>query len=63
MPHAHIHIIEGRTEEQKSALIRQVTEAIHETIGAPKESVFVVIHEMPTTNCGQGGTSLKEQGR
>lgn len=63
MPIAQIQILEGRTPEQKQALIEKVTDAIHEAIGAPPEAVRVLITEVPKTNWGIGGKSAKSLGR
>ncbi len=63
MPIAHIHILEGRTPEQKRAAIERVTQALHETLGAPPESIRVVIQEIPKENWGIGGRTAKELGR
>ena len=38
MPFAQLYILEGRTEEQKRALIEKVTAAIVEAVAAPKEN-------------------------
>lgn len=63
MPLAEITMMEGRTEDQKRAVIRKVTEALVEAVGAPVESVRVVIREVPKTNWGIGGVSAKDLGR
>lgn len=63
MPIIQIHMIEGRTDEQKEAVIREVTEAMVRAVGAPKESVRVLIDEMPKQHFGIGGESAKAQGR
>ena len=63
MPFAQIYMIEGRTIEQKRAVIEKVTQAIVEAVGAPKESVRVWIHDMPTENWGIAGVSVKDLGR
>lgn len=63
MPFAQIYLIEGRTEEQKRAVIEKVTEALMEAVGAPKENVRVWIHDVPKTNWGIGGKSAKDLGR
>ncbi|MBK6714172.1 MAG: 4-oxalocrotonate tautomerase family protein [Burkholderiales bacterium] len=63
MPFAQIYMIEGRTEEQKRAVIEKVTQALVEAVGAPKESVRVWIHDMPKTNWGIAGVSAKDLGR
>jgi len=63
MPFAQIYLIEGRTEEQKRALIEKVTRAIIEAVDAPKENVRVWLHDMPKENWGIGGVSAKDLGR
>ena len=63
MPLAEITMMEGRTEDQKRAVIQKVTQAIVEAVGAPIESVRVVIREVPKTNWGIGGVSAKDLGR
>jgi len=45
MPLIEIHLLEGRTDEQKKALLTSVTRAVHESIGAPIESIRVWIQE------------------
>ena len=63
MPFAQINLIEGRTEDQKRAVIEKVTQALHEALSAPKENVRVVIQEVPKTNWGIAGTSAADLGR
>ena len=63
MPIIQSHMIEGRTDEQKEAVIREVTEAMVRAVGAPKESVRVLINEMPKQHFGIGGESAKAKGR
>ncbi|MEH6503071.1 MAG: 2-hydroxymuconate tautomerase [Cycloclasticus sp.] len=63
MPIAQIHMMEGRTEAQKTALIEKVTDAICEAVGAPREAVRVILQEMPNTNFGIGGKTAKALGR
>lgn len=63
MPIAQINIMEGRTDEQKEMLIRNVTTAIMESLDAPEASVRVLINEMPKANFGIGGQSAHKLGR
>lgn len=63
MPFAQIYILEGRTEDQKKAVIEKVTAALVEAIDAPKENVRVWIHEVPKENWGIAGVSAKALGR
>ncbi len=46
MPIIDITIVEGRTHEQKSALITEVTDAAVRTLGAPPQTVRVIIREV-----------------
>jgi 4-oxalocrotonate tautomerase len=63
MPIATINIIEGRSDEQKEELILKVSQAIHEALNAPIESVRVIINEMPKQHFGIGGKSAKKLGK
>jgi 4-oxalocrotonate tautomerase len=55
MPVVQIHMIEGRTIEQKRALVKKVADAVHETIGAPLENIHVILSDMPRTNYADAG--------
>lgn len=63
MPFAQIYMIEGRTEEQKRAVIEKVTQALHEAVGAPLETVRVMILDVPKTQWGIAGKTVKDLGR
>lgn len=45
MPLIEIHLLDGRTDEQKKALLAAVTQAVHASIDAPIESIRVWIQE------------------
>jgi 4-oxalocrotonate tautomerase len=45
MPLVEIKLLEGRTDEQKKALLTAVTAAVHDSIGAPLETIRVWILE------------------
>jgi 4-oxalocrotonate tautomerase len=63
MPVAQLHIMEGRTDEQKERLIEEVSAAIARSLDAPVESVRVIITEMPKQHFGIGGVSARKRGR
>ena len=63
MPFAQIYMVEGRTPEQKRAVIEKVSQALVEATGAPIANVRVWIHEMPKENWGIAGVSAKDLGR
>jgi 4-oxalocrotonate tautomerase len=55
MPIVQIHMIEGRSEEQKRALVRKVTDAICETANCPPEAVKVIISNMARMDYAEAG--------
>lgn len=61
MPIITVKMIEGRTEEQKKALVEKVTEAVAETTGAPKENVTIIIEEMAKNHYATGGVRLSDK--
>lgn len=46
MPFVHVELVEGRTDEQLTKMVEEVTEAIHRTTDAPKENIHVIVNEM-----------------
>ena len=55
MPFIQINMLEGRTDDQKRALLEGVTQAAHEATGAPVETIRVWIVEMARTEMMIGG--------
>lgn len=55
MPIINMTLIEGRSDERKRAMYRAVTEAVHETLGAPKESVRIIVNEVPPADFAVAG--------
>lgn len=55
MPIARITMMDGRTDAQKEALIREVTDAILRTVATPTSTVTVLIEEIPKQHFGLGG--------
>ena len=48
-------LLEGRTDEQKRALVEKVTEAVVETTGAPAQNVTIIIEDMSKAHYATGG--------
>ena len=63
MPFAQIFLLEGRTEDQKRVVIEKVTDALVESVGAPREIVRVMIQDVPKQNWGIAGETAKDLGR
>jgi len=55
MPLVEITLWPGRSPEAKEQMIREVTEAVSRSSGAPTDAVEVVIREVPKTDWGLGG--------
>jgi 4-oxalocrotonate tautomerase len=63
MPLIQVHLAAGRTDEQKRALLTAITEAVHNSIGAPIPSIRVWISEMQPTEFMAGGELLADRRR
>ncbi len=63
MPIIHVHILEGRSEEKKNRMVRRVSEAVCETLGAPIETIRVLVHETSPDDWYVGGASKAERDR
>lgn len=61
MPYVTVKMLEGRTEDQKRALVEKVTEAVSETTGAPAENVVVFIEDMKKSDYGVNGKLFSDQ--
>ncbi len=45
MPLIEVHLLEGRTDEQKKALLEALTKAVRDSLGSPIESIRIWIEE------------------
>jgi 4-oxalocrotonate tautomerase len=61
MPEVYVHALEGRTKEQKRALIRDITEAVVKNFGVPIDAVLVEIIENSRDNKAKGGVLFSER--
>ena len=61
MPIVQIHMFEGRTPEQKRALVRKVTDAISETINTPPEAVHIILTDMSRGDYADGGVLFSDK--
>lgn len=55
MPIVAISMVEGRSKEDKCTLIKNVTEAIEKSIAVPRQTIRVILHEVPACNWGVAG--------
>jgi 4-oxalocrotonate tautomerase len=63
MPLVEITLIEGRSPEMLRALIRAVTSAVQESLHVPRETIRVIIREVPATHWAIGGETMEERRR
>ncbi len=61
MPFINVKMLEGRTHEQKKALVKAITNAIVETCGAKAEGTMVVIEEIARDHWARNGELLSDQ--
>ncbi len=55
MPTIFVNILEGKTQEQKEAFVKKITEAAVETVGVQPEKVSVFFNEYPKHNVARNG--------
>ncbi|EJQ0571183.1 4-oxalocrotonate tautomerase [Listeria innocua] len=55
MPFVTIQFLEGRSDDQKKALVSEVTDVVSKNLKAPKENIHVILEEMKKTDYGVGG--------
>ena len=60
MPVVHIYMFEGRTDDQKSAMAKGVTQAISEAAGIPDSATTIVIHDTKKSDWAEGGVVASE---
>jgi|TARA_A100001391_G_C5077852_1_gene279503 4-oxalocrotonate tautomerase len=58
MPIIEVNLLEGRAPEAKERLIKALTDAAINAIGAPRESIRVILREMPPAHFAVGGQSF-----
>jgi 4-oxalocrotonate tautomerase len=61
MPYVTVKMLEGRTDDQKRALVEKVTAAVSETTGAPEQNIVVFIEEMSKNHYGVAGKLFSDQ--
>lgn len=58
MPIINIKMTEGRSVEQKREMVDKVTQAVTQSLGVAKESVWISIDEMKSEDFSQAGVLL-----
>lgn len=61
MPLVEVTLVEGRPASQLRALISRLTDAVATSVGAPLESIRVVVREVPATHWAAGDVTIAER--
>ena len=61
MPEIYVHAVEGRTLNQKRALVRDITAAVVKNFNVAADSVMVQIVESAKENKAKGGVLFSER--
>jgi 4-oxalocrotonate tautomerase len=61
MPEVYVHAIEGRSKDQKRALIKDITDAVVKNFGVTADAVLVEIVETSRDNKAKGGVLFSER--
>jgi 4-oxalocrotonate tautomerase len=61
MPEVYIHLVEGRTIEQKRALVADITAAVVLHAKVPPEAVMIEILDVPRHNKAKAGVLFSDR--
>lgn len=61
MPLVQVNMREGRSAEQIRSLITAVTDAVVDSVGATKDTVSVIVNEVPGTHWASADVTLEEK--
>jgi 4-oxalocrotonate tautomerase len=61
MPEVYVHAVKGRSQEQKKALMKDITDAVVKNFGAPADAVVVSIIESEPASKSKGGVPFNER--
>lgn len=61
MPLIDVRLIEGRPEEVIRDLIEAVTSSVETSLGVPRESIRVLVEEVPPERWSVGGKTIAER--
>jgi 4-oxalocrotonate tautomerase len=61
MPEITVNMAAGRTDEQKKAMMLDITQALVKNLGVDAEAVTVQINEAPLTDKMKGGKTFAER--
>ena len=56
MPFVEVHMIEGRTDEQRARIAKAFTDTLIQVLGVKGEDVWIQFSDMPKTHFATSGT-------
>ena len=62
MPMIRVEMFAGRSDDQKRALVKELTDAFVRTAGGNPEAVDVVLVDVEQSNWAKGGTLFSDKG-
>lgn len=60
MPIVHVHLLDGRTVEQKRQFVKRVTQVVCEELDSKPEKVRVILTDMPHDSYAIGGVLVSD---
>lgn len=61
MPFIDVTIVEGRAPDRLRAMISSVTDAVEKELGVQRQSIRVVVREVPATHWAAGDVTIAER--
>ena len=61
MPTLRVDLMEGRTVEQKKALVKALTQAVVDTLGSKPEAVDILLYDIKRHDWATGGELCSEK--
>ena len=61
MPLIQVHMLKGRTDQQKRQIIEGMTKVMVDVCGSSPERVAVLLHEMDADNWGRAGAPMADE--
>ncbi|MDR3190058.1 MAG: 4-oxalocrotonate tautomerase [Lactobacillaceae bacterium] len=61
MPFVHVELVEGRSNEQLKAMMKDITDVVEKNTGAPRSAIHVIVNEMATDRYMDGGVLRADQ--
>ncbi len=56
MPFVEVHMLEGRTDEQREKIAKAFTDTLIQVLGVKSEDVWIQFADMPKTHFATSGT-------